>query len=368
MKARPFKSLAAVSAAAAAVPMTGGTAKAVEPTPKADPARAFAAAHAWTPKWYFSAEGGALFSDYSRTSFPGGLDPAFGKMGDFRDSSGSLSPGHNRGWFGALSIGRDIDPIWDWRLTGSFNTFNRNSRNASVNVSEEDGEVLFDSSRRVTESDRFRFGTIDFDMGRKAKQGMLETRTFYGVRFLGAEQNYNISDAEAKGFFVPGPDEQFIAFGSNASTQTRAHSHLWVFGPRVGIEGFYGDTFGITGSASAAFLVGWRSSHFEQKRRGEDFISFCIIGPGCDTLSDPFSRSADIDRTKFTGVGDLAASLGLGFRPSETVRFEAGYKLQWLWNAADSFNWANDKAFSGNIDQKKNILIHSPFVKASIIF
>jgi hypothetical protein len=206
MKAHPFKSLA-VASAAAALPMSAGTANAVESSPKADPTLAFAAA-AWVPKWHFSAEGGALISDYSRTSFPGGLEPAFGKMGDFTDRSGSLSPGQNHGWFGALSIGRDIDPIWDWRLTGSFNSFNSNSRSASVTSG--DFEGVFDSSRMVTESDRFQYGTIDFDMGRKWMQGMLQTRTFAGVRFLGAEQRLNISDSEAKGFFATDGESLFL--------------------------------------------------------------------------------------------------------------------------------------------------------------
>src|SRR5690349_100828 len=189
MKARPFKSLAVLSAAAA-LPMNGGAANAADLPLKTE----LRPAATWMPKWYFSAEGGALISDYSRTSFPDGLSAdTTGKIGNVdSNSSGSLSPGHNHGWFGALSIGRDIDPVWDWRLTGSFNSFNRNSRSASVNTSFDDGGIG-GASRNVTESDRFRFGTFDFDIGRKSQQGLWQTRIFYGARFFGAEQSLNIS-------------------------------------------------------------------------------------------------------------------------------------------------------------------------------
>lgn len=368
MKARPFKSLALMSAAAA-LPMSGGAADAADLPVKTE----LKPAASWMPKWYFSAEGGALISDYSRTSFPGGVDAATGKLGDIADrtNSGSLAPGHNHGWFGALSIGRDIDPVWDWRLTGTFNSFNRNSRSASGNTFANDLGTIESSSRSVTESDRFRFGTIDFDIGRKSQQGLWQTRTFYGARFLGAEQNLNITDAQAKGFFSTDGGDQFIDTSFNSTTQTRARSHLWAFGPRVGIEGFYGSTFGITGAASAAFLVGWRSSDFEQNQKGSGTLSFCIDapGPGCfGPITEPLSSSADARRSRFVGVGDLAGSLGLAWRPSQTVTFEAGYKLEFLWNAGESFNFANDKALSGTFDQKKDILVQKPYVKAIIVF
>jgi hypothetical protein len=136
---------------------------------------------------------------------------------------------------------------------------------------------------------------------------------------------------------------------------------LW---PARGTEGFYGTTFGITGSASGAFLLGWRSSDFEQTRRG----SVLCFDIGCDGPTESISDSANAHRSRFVGVGNLAGSLGLGWRPTQTVTFEAGYRVDWWLNIGESFNFANDKAFSGTFDQKKDILIHGPFVKATIIY
>jgi len=376
MKARPFKSLA-VASAAAALPMTGGTANAVE-QPKADPTQAFAAPMpVWTPQWYFSAEGGAAFANFSRTSFPGGIDPAFGKMGE-TDRSGSLSPDTNLGWFGALSIGRDIDPIWDWRLTGAFHSFDTNRRSASVDAFISgvfDGSIPFEgtSSRLVKESDRFSFATVDFDMGRKWQQGMLQGRTFAGVRGLATWQNLKISDAEAKGIIADGGGGAFALGASDRSTQTNGQSRFFGLGPRVGIEGFYGTTFGIVGSASAALIPGWRSSSLHQTQKGSDSISFCVDvegGPSCiGPFTDPFSNAFNAHKTKFTAVGDLTGSLGLGWRPTATTMVEVGYRIEFLANAGESFNFANNGSLGGvHFDQKKNLFVNEPYIKASIRF
>src|SRR6266446_5271230 len=60
MKVRGFGSLA-LAASASALPM-GGTAQSADmPVKTVTPA--------WTPQWTFSAEGGLLVSNYSRTSF-----------------------------------------------------------------------------------------------------------------------------------------------------------------------------------------------------------------------------------------------------------------------------------------------------------
>src|SRR5438034_1354906 len=179
-KMRPFGTLA-VAASAAAVPI-GTSVQAADLPVKAVPLTP-----AWAPHWTFSAEGGLLISDFSRTAFPSGINPTLlpsdvttgtvDKAGFFTTdettASGSLAPRRNIGWYGALSIGRDIDPVWDWRLSGSFNSFDTNRRSAAVNETgffECLGECVTSDatrSRVVTEADRFRFFTADFDVGRQ---------------------------------------------------------------------------------------------------------------------------------------------------------------------------------------------------------
>jgi len=133
----------------------------------------------------------------------------------------------------------------------------------------------------------------------------------------------------------------------------------------VGIEGFYGTYWGVVGSASAAFLLGTRESTFAQTRMGNSFI--CI--PGCigGFTSDD---SVNIHRSKFTGVGDLAGTIGVAYRPTPNHWFEVGYKAEYLINVQDSFNFANGHALDGSgvFDQKKNIFINGAYVKATLVY
>ena len=365
MKPRPFKSLAL---AVTALPMAGASQAADMPV-KATPS----VTAAWLPQWQFSAEGGMLISKYSRTAFPNGVGPAFDKLGcDICEAdpvdptrSGSLVPPRNIGWYGALSIGRDIDPVWDWRLSGSFNAFNTNRRSTAINIDQGDIEEGFTSSRQVTESDRFKFATVDFDVGRKGRNGLLQTRAFAGLRALGTDESFNISDSEAKGL----AECCFVTTQSNQLTQTKGRSNFVGVGPRIGLEGFYGTTVGVVGSVSAAFLGGWRYSTFEQIQTGTG--SFTLCDGGCVTL--PLSNSASantVQNSKFVGVGNLAASLGLAWRPTPGTGVEVGYRVEYLSNVRESFAFANSTALTGYgpFEQKKDVLINAPYIKGSIRF
>ena len=376
-KMRPFGTLA-VAASAAALPM-GGNAQAADYPVKAEPV-----APVWVPHWYFSAEGGVLISDYSRSAFPDGLEPGFSdKFGDvcsdtiFVDCtthrSGSLGSRRNIGWYGALSIGRDIDPVWDWRLSGSFNSFFPNRRSAAVNqaaLSSGDTTGAFiNTSRLVTETDRFRFATLDFDLGRKWEQGLLHLRAFGGFRALATDDTFNISDAEAKGLIISGTDTLFTS-QANRFTQTDGRSHFFGIGPRIGVEGFYGTNWGVAGSASAAALPGWRYSTFDQASASTGSATICDTSVTPTTCVGPFTfnvaNAANAKRSQFTVVGDLAASLGLAWRPTPIVGVEAGYRVEALLNVRDSFAFANAVALSGHFDEKRDVVIHGPYVKAVI--
>jgi Legionella pneumophila major outer membrane protein precursor len=382
-KARPLGTLA-VAASAAALPLGGG-AQAVDYPVKAKPV-----APVWVPQWTFSAEGGLLISNYSRSAFPGGIAPAFtDKLGSLdteicdiftsgcaTDRSGSLSPRRNRGWYGALSIGRDIDPIWDWRLSGSFNSFRPNGRSASVTQLAEEEEsttgpllsvtgpfALFSSSRLVTETDRFRYATVDFDLGRKWESGLLHLRSFGGLRALGTDDRFDITDAESKGLTLSS-SPFFFESQNNRFTETHGRSNFFGAGPRIGLEGFYGTMVGITGSASAAAIAGWRHSTFSQISTQNFAFTFCegsCIGP-IPLINSV--KAVNVSHSGFEVVGDLAASLGLALRPTPTASLEAGYRVEALLNVRDSFGFANP--ISGQFDNKRDVLIHGPYVKGVI--
>ena len=85
----------------------------------------------------------------------------------------------------------------------------------------------------------------------------------------------------------------------------------------------------------------------------------------------PFSDAASARRSGYAGIGDFSASLGLAWRATSTVSFEAGYRVRYLWNARESFNFANASAFSstfGHFDEKKDALIQNPYIKGVIRF
>jgi hypothetical protein len=85
-------------------------------------------------------------------------------------------------------------------------------------------------------------------------------------------------------------------------------------------------------------------------------------------------------------VGDLAASLGVGWRPAPAVSVEVGYRVEDLINVRDSFNFANTGAFYAAIDRippgshlsqgtlhglfnnQRDVLMQGPYVKAVVKF
>jgi hypothetical protein len=78
------------------------------------------------------------------------------------------------------------------------------------------------------------------------------------------------------------------------------------------------------------------------------------------------ANAANAHRSQFTVIGDLAASLGLAWRPTPIVGVEAGYRVEALLNARDSFGFANAVSLSGQFDDKRDVIIHGPYVKAVV--
>ena len=167
----------------------------------------------------------------------------------------------------------------------------------------------------MTQSDRFRFATVDFDVGRRWQDGALKMRAFGGLRAMGTDQSFNISDSEAKGFFISsGPDS--FAFNANSLQHSAGRSNFVGVGPRIGIEGFYGEkdaffgtTVGLVGSVSAAYIAGWRYSTFTSSGSGSFSFSENGIGGSFNTGPIPLSPfDASARRSGYAGVGDVSAA------------------------------------------------------------
>jgi hypothetical protein len=98
----------------------------------------------------------------------------------------------------------------------------------------------------------------------------------------------------------------------------------------------------VVGSASAAVLGGWRYSTFNQTQTTSGTATECdLSGPVC---IGPFpfndAQAVSLHHSQGAIVGDLAASLGVGWRPAPAVSVEVGYRVEDLINVRDSFKFA----------------------------
>ncbi len=265
-----------------------------------------------------SIEGGLLFSDFSpSTLFPSGVPGA--SKGLFPTTEGSLTPKKNIGGYGAISFGQDINQDFDWRISAAFNAFRTNSRSATTTSTRE--------THSVTESETFKFLTIDFDIGRKWENGNLKFRTFAGLRGLRTVDDFSDTDL-------------IIELGTT-TTLTGGNSHFTGVGPRIGLDFFYGSTFGIVGSASAAAIWGVYDSSL--------FLTSTSTGIGGSSQN----RSGWIE--------NVSGSLGFQWEFAPRYYIVLGYKADMWWNIRDDFG------FTGiDFNRDKDIFSHGPFLRVTV--
>jgi hypothetical protein len=284
-------------------------------------------AHAQSPniasndrKTTISLEGGFLFSDFSpSTLFPGGVPGA--SKGLFPTTDGSLTPKKNIGGYGAISLGQDINQDFDWRISAAFNAFRTNSRSATTTSTSE--------THSVTESEAFKFLTVDFDIGRKWENGNLKFRTFAGLRGLRTIDDFSILDSDSG-----------TKLGT-VTTSTGGNSHFTGVGPRIGLDFFYGSTFGITGSVSAAAIWGVQDSRLSL------------------TSTTPVSGGSSQSRSAW--VENISGSLGVQWQFAPMYYVVLGYKADKWWNIRDDFG------FTGiDFNRDKDIFGHGPFLRVTI--
>ena len=288
---RPVRVLAA---AAAAVAAPAGHAQAQSNVPS------------FTPKTMISAEGGFLFANYQSPI------ASIGKVG---------LPGssNNTGGYGAISFGQDINPFYDWRISGAFNAFRQNNQGGSTS-----GLFFTDTT---TQSDKFSFLTFDFDVGRRWENGNLQLRTFAGFRGLRTADNFGALDTTVS------------KLGTSLSSLS-GDSHFTGLGPRVGLEMFYGSTFGVVGSVSAAAIFGVRDSTFTSNVDG-------VL--------------TNMGQNKWTWVENISGSLGLSWQFAPGYSVVVGYKADQWWNIRDNFS------YTGMTSQgDKDVLTHGPFLRVTV--
>lgn len=295
----------------------------------------------------YTFEGGIPFSKLSTTNFPGGAIPfilqPFDKTGSDLQSSGNLNHGWRTGGYGAFSVARNFDAINDWRFSAGFYVFG--SKTWTTSASQRFTGFDFDATNlaTITERDRFGIYTADFDFGRIFSAGVFQVRAFSGLRGV------YIKDGFDSALHTEGTDKFGDISTAIADTFSRGRGSFYGTGPRVGVEVFTGSVFGVVGNLSGALLGGYREASVQTTN------SVAFDG------GVPFLTYTQLTNNEFTWVANISASLGLAWQFVPNGQLVFGYKLDQWWNVRSDF------AFAG-FNRKEDILIQTPFVKATLRF
>lgn len=248
-----------------------------------------------------------MLSDYTRRNIGSSISKlGGGQSGDF-------------GGYGALSLGRAINNNWDWRVSGAYGRFMDNTRR--------DPSVPY-PPLGTTETSSLQFGRADLDAGWTWRGTDLDLRLFGGVR--GGYLNYK-NDIDTQ-----------CATSPPLQCQVDLHSAFFGFGPHLGAEATWrldsAGIFGIVGGFSGGALFGQRNADVTLAKVGLPF--------------------ANIPRSKFDTVGELAGSLALAFSPNPSTTIKAGYRAEYTLNA-----FSKDEGFD-----QRNMLNHMPFARLEVRF
>lgn len=298
----------------------------------------------------YSFEGGFSFSNLSTTNFPAGAVPfipqVFDKVGSNLQSFGSPNDGWRTGGYGSFSVARNFDAINDWRFSAAFYVFG--SKTGSATASRDFSDPFFGffatNSAAVTERDRFGIYTSDFDFGRNFSAGVFQVRAFAGLRGVYIKDGFDSS------IHTVGTDKLgFSVVTAIADTFARGRASFYGTGPRVGVEVFTGSVFGIVGNLSGAVLGGYREAN--------------VLTTGSIAFDGgvPFLTSTQLTNNEFSWVANISGSLGLAWQFAPNGQLVIGYKLDQWWNVRSNFSFAG-------LDRKEDILIQTPFIKATLRF
>jgi len=297
----------------------------------------------------YTFEGGFSFANLSTTNFPAGAVPfipqPFDKLGSNLQSSGVPNSGRRTGGYGAFSVARNIDAINDWRFSAGFYVFG--SKTGAAWASEDFTGFFFDATNTaaVTERDRFGIYTADFDFGRMFSAGVFQVRAFGGLRGVYVRDGFDST------IHTEGTDKIGLLDTITATTDTfsRGRASFYGAGPRVGVEVFTGSIFGVVGNLSGAVLGGQRQANVSTTN------SVVIDG------SIPFLTATQLVNNEFSWVANISGSLGVAWQFAPNGQLVIGYKLDQWWNVRSNFSFVG-------LDRREDILIQTPFIKATLRF
>jgi hypothetical protein len=299
--------------------------------------------------WTVTVEGGVAFSNFSNSAYPAGAVPFIpqdtDKTGSTPLSSGNLNPGQRTGGYGSFSVARNINAVDDWRFSAGFNVFGSGDHSATASEAFTGDFPGATNTAAITESDRFGLYTADFDFGRHWSAGIFQFRSFVGLRALYTNDRFesvlNTAGTDKVGFLT---DSTTIA-----NTSSVGRSDYFGLGPRAGIDFSTGAKFGFVGGFSAALLEGYRQSSYST-------TSSAVTDGGAPVVNGTFT-SINVP----SWAGNLSGNLGVSWQFSPNGQLVVGYKIDQWFNVRESF------AFAG-FDKKQDVLIQTPFIRATIRF
>jgi hypothetical protein len=302
----------------------------------------------------YSFEGGFAFSNLSTTNFPAGAVPFIPQSFDIfgnapisglpPQASGTSGNGWQDGGYGSFSVTRNFDAANDWRFSVGFYLFGTKDRSATA--SQEFTELFFDAvnTASVTERDRFQLYTADFDFGRNFTAGIFQVRAFAGLR--GAY----VGDKYDSAIHMVGNDKLGAATLTTVTdTLAYGRASFYGVGPRVGFEYFTGSVWGLVGNLSGAVLGGYRDVTVTS-------FTYTSVNGAAPTVT-----STQLIQNAFSYVANMSGSLGVAWQFAPNGQLVVGYKLDQWWNVRSNFSFVG-------LDRREDILIQTPFVKATFRF
>ena len=295
-------------------------------------------------------EGGISFSNLSNTNFPGGAVPfipqTFDKIGLLAQGTSNPATGQRTGGYGAFSFARNFDAVNDWRFSAGFHVFGSKSGSAAASQDFLDifSNYFATNTAAITERDRFGIYTADFDFGRSFMAGIFQVRAFSGLRGV------YIKDSFDSTIGTVGNDK--LGFDTSTTVTdifSRGRASFYGTGPRVGVEVFTGSVFGVVGNLSGTVMGGYREASV--------FTGITRTVDG----NTPVFTARQFGGNEFSWVANISGSLGLAWQFVPNGQLVLGYKIDQWWNVRSNFSFAG-------LDRKEDVLIHTPFLKATLRF
>jgi len=167
--------------------------------------------------------------------------------------------------------------------------------------------------------------------------------------FAGLRAAY-VGDGYDSGIHTVGNDKLGLST-ITTTTDTLAHGRASFYGvgPRVGFDFFTGSVWGLVGNLSGAVLGGYR----DVTVTSFTFTSVNGVAPAV--------TGTQLTQNAFSYVANMSGSLGVAWQFAPNGQLVLGYKLDQWWNVRSNFSFVG-------LDRREDILIQTPFVKATFRF